>query len=162
MNTNNDENTKILIDIATKKLEIESEIKKMEKHIYDLESKYLEMTQSTGNIIKGWEQIFVPKPKINTQTVQNNFKRQRLAINERIFSQTSYANPLLKEESQVNSNSPGIIKFKIGVYKNGSLLNGGGCTNFLKRKKKMNSLSLKKKKTNGSSFKLNENDINDE
>ena len=68
---NLEEKTKILIDIGTKKLEIEGEIKKIEKHIYDLESKYLEMTQFTGNIIKGWEQIFVPKPKINTQTLQN-------------------------------------------------------------------------------------------
>jgi hypothetical protein len=145
MNTSKD-HTKILLDIGKKKVEIEEEIFKIERHIYDLETKYLEMTQNTGNIIKGWEQIFVPKPKVHSTSAPSNYRRQKLATSERIFSQTSYSNALLKDDSTGDQEYQGNSLQRLD-------------SNFLRRKKKLHSLSLKKrKKKDDESFKLSEKD----
>jgi hypothetical protein len=149
MNTSKDQ-TKILLDIGKKKVEIEEEILKIERHIYDLETRYLEMTQNTGNIIKGWEQIFVPKPKVHCTSAPSNYRRLKLTMSERIFSQTSYSNPLLKDDSTGDQEYNGISLLRVD-------------SNFLRRKKKLHCLSLKKKKKkDDESFKLSEKDSLDE
>ena len=145
MNTSKD-NSKILIEIGKKKVEILEEISKIEQNIYDLETKYLEITQSTGNIIKGWEHIFVPKPKVHNTSTPINYKKVKFPNNERIFSQTSFTNPLLKDDTIVlnQNDSSSIDQFD---------------TNFLKRKKKIPSLTLKKKKKiEDDSFKISDKD----
>ena len=97
-NNNQDDNNKILYEINQKKQEIKEDIDKIEKYIYDIETKYLEITQHNGNIIRGWEQTFNTKSKINAQTIQNSLiKRQKFSSNERIFSQSSSNNPYLNE-----------------------------------------------------------------
>jgi chromatin modification-related protein EAF6 len=99
-NNNQDDNNKILFEINQKKQEIRDDIDKIEKCIFDLETKYLEITQHNGNIIKGWEQTFNTKSKINAQTIQNTLiKRQKFSSNERIFSQSSCNNPYLNENA---------------------------------------------------------------
>ena len=52
---------KKILEILEKKQNLEIDLKTIEKQIYDLETKYLEETQSTGNILKGWDLYFITK-----------------------------------------------------------------------------------------------------
>ena len=60
----NEERPRILNEMQSKKSELESQIKKMEKYIYENETKYLEGTISSGNILRGWDHFFTSKSKI--------------------------------------------------------------------------------------------------
>jgi hypothetical protein len=94
-----DDKTKLNNEISSKRSELESYLKKLEKGIFDLETKYLENTQNSGNILKGWEQYFTNKSKIPGQTGLNNpNKRIRFSNNERVFSQSTFNNIHLKDE----------------------------------------------------------------
>lgn len=147
---NDEEKSKVVYEIIGKKNEVESYLKKLEKAIYDNETKYLESTQTIGNVIKGWEQIFTAKSKISAQAAVNGPKRTKFSNNERVFSQSSFNNQFLKEEIPSLSqnffrqnNNPNIVS-----NKNNSFIR--------KKKKIMSSLSLKKKnKLNGNNFNRN-------
>lgn len=86
---------KLYTDITIKKLELESHLRKVDKFIYDAESKYFENTQSCGNIIKGWDQFFSAKPKINGGL---GIKKSKFSFNERVFSQSSVNNTYIRED----------------------------------------------------------------
>jgi hypothetical protein len=134
MKNNNQDENKFSHDINIKKQEIKEDLEKIEKYVYDLETKYLEITQNNGNILKGWEQNFNTKSKINTQSIQNTLiKRQKFSTTERIFSQSSVSNPFLNEVVSTNIVKPLNIK-------NGQL----NKSHSIKKKKK---ITLKKKRT---------------
>ena len=50
----NEERPRILNEMQSKKSELESQIKKMEKYIYENETKYLEGTKSSGNNLRAF------------------------------------------------------------------------------------------------------------
>lgn len=62
------------------------ELAHIEKQIYDLESTYLEDTQSFGNIFQGWNQYFVKETKKNKKKICINNK-------DRLFSLSSASSP---------------------------------------------------------------------
>ena len=134
----NEERPKILNEMQSKKSELESQIKKMEKFIYENETKYLEGTISSGNILRGWDHFFTSKSKIPNAAMSSG-KRIRISNNERVFSQTSFNNQFLKEENLMNSQS--------GFKSLGGNNNPKRNTLPHKHKKKITqSLSMKKKK----------------
>lgn len=98
-----DDKTKITQEISLKKNELESYLKKLEKGIFEIETKYLETTQNTGNVLKGWEQLFTNKSKIPTQAnISGSSKRMRFSNTERVFSQSSFNNYCLREDYAYN------------------------------------------------------------
>jgi hypothetical protein len=143
MNFENDEKSKLNKEILEKKNEIENYIKKVEKHIFDFETKYLEATQSSGNIIRGWDQLFTAKSKLSQGTL-NNPKRLKFTNNERIFSQSSYNNQYLREELTNLQNSS--IRSSLS---NISFSSRNPNLTHRHKKKMVSSLSLKKKKLSG-------------
>lgn len=137
----NDDKPKILNEMLSKKTELESHIKKIEKFIYENESKYLEGTISSGNILRGWDHFFTSKSKIPNSAMTSG-KRIRISNNERVFSQTSFNNQFLKEENLLSGQ--GGMKSLTGSTIQTRISNAPH-----KHKKKITqSLSMKKKKTN--------------
>ncbi len=137
MNNENENESKILSEVASKISELESYKKKLDKSIYELESKYLENTQSCGNVIKGWDQFFTTKSKIG-----GILKKTKFSFNERLFSQSSFANSHLKEDGGVIA--PSYKSLSNGNHGIKSTLHHNGTH----KKKILSSLSLKKKKLN--------------
>lgn len=124
-------------EMIARKSEIEAYLKKLDNIIYENETKYLENTVTTGNVLKGWEQIFTSKSKIPHGV--SGGKRFRILNNERIFSQTSVNNQLMKEDNLSVSHS-----FHNGV----SAHTPKSISSPHRHKKKITqSLSFKKKKT---------------
>ena len=74
----------------------------MEKYIYENETKYLEGTISSGNILRGWDHFFTSKSKIPNVAISSG-KRIRISNNERVFSQPSFNNQFRKEENTINT-----------------------------------------------------------
>lgn len=148
----NDDKPKIYYEISSKRNELESYLKKLEKSIYDCETKYLEGSQSTGNIIKGWDHIFTAKSKLSSTTAQSLLKRTKFSNNERIFSQTSFHNSSLKEDGGV-TNILKNVNMSSSNFENSK-------DNFIRKKLKKkiySSLSLKKKKLGGIHMNGNKN-----
>lgn len=79
---------KIQHEINQKLSEMENDLKRVETYIYELETRYLESTSNSGNIIKGWDQIFTTRPKI-TNPQLGIPKRIKPQKSERLFSSTS-------------------------------------------------------------------------
>ena len=132
--------------LGNKRNEVESQIKKIEKIIFDNETKYLEATVNGGNIFRGWEHIFTSKSKFNHNL--NSGKRPRISNNERVFSQTSVNNYCLKEDVVMNLNN-NVNKYKengINPSQNNINSNSNQKNSFNKHKKKIKSLSIKKNK----------------
>jgi hypothetical protein len=72
------------------------ELAHIEKQIYDLESTYLEDTQTFGNIFVGWNKYF-----LNDKSKKR--KGAAVANHERLFSLSSASSPAaLKEGRQVS------------------------------------------------------------
>ena len=111
MSLNTDDKAKIIKEMKLKKAELEANILKIEKFIYDQETRYLESTVSSGNILKGWEHFFTSKSKIPNAVIASG-KKTRISNNERVFSQTSFNNHMLKDENvsnvQVNNKNSSI------------------------------------------------------
>jgi hypothetical protein len=101
MSLNTEDKAKIIKEMKLKKAELEANILKIEKFIYDQETRYLESTVSSGNILKGWEHFFTSKTKIPNAAIATG-KKPRISNNERVFSQTSYNNHMLKDENVSN------------------------------------------------------------
>ena len=108
MSLNIEDKVKLMKEMKLKKAELETNILKIEKFIYDQETRYLESTVSSGNILKGWEHFFTSKSKIPNAVIATG-KKTRISNNERVFSQTSFNNHMLKDENvsnvQVNNKS---------------------------------------------------------
>ena len=137
---------KFITFLNNKRNEVESHIKKIEKIIFDNETKYLEATVNGGNIFRGWEHIFTSKSKFNHNL--NSGKRPRISNNERVFSQTSVNNYCLKEDVVMNLNN-NVNKYKengINPSQNNINSNSNQKNSFNKHKKKIKSLSIKKNK----------------
>lgn len=106
-----EDKSKTLYEIALKKNEIENYLKKLEKVIFEMETKYLESTQNSGNILKGWDQLFTNKSKISSSSsLINSNKRVRFSNNERVFSQSSFNNICLRDEQTGSTQSIDILK----------------------------------------------------
>jgi hypothetical protein len=137
MNIDNDDK-KLLNEIVSKKNEVENYVRKLDTHIYDLENKYLESTQNIGNILKGWDQFFTTKPKNLPSSLNPTNKKLKFSNNERIFSQCSYNNQRMKDDTYSQANN---------ILRNSTVLTNPTKLNPLRRKKKLySSLSLKKKR----------------
>ena len=54
---------KFITLLKNKRYDVEKQLKKIDKIIYDNETKYLEETVNGGNIFRGWEHIFTSKSK---------------------------------------------------------------------------------------------------
>ncbi|CAD8075995.1 unnamed protein product [Paramecium primaurelia] len=77
-------------ELSDKRQSLENELKVLEKQIFDLETKYLEETAATGNVIKGWEGYTTIKSgKLNG----NVLRKTKANANDRIFSQSSKTSP---------------------------------------------------------------------
>ena len=124
-----EDKAKLIKEMKVKKAELETNILKIEKFIYDQETRYLESTVSSGNILKGWEHFFTSKSKIPNAVIATG-KKTRISNNERVFSQTSFNNHMLKDENvsnvQVNNKSIHInnnnssnqsTRISVGVHK---------------------------------------------
>jgi hypothetical protein len=140
MNSELEEKQRMLREIQDKKGEIELFLKKVEKGIYDFETKYLENTQSIGNVIKGWEQIFTAKSKLQTQSTLNNIKKTKFSNSERVFSESSYNNPMNKDNNLLQGIQSNSLRISSHMNLN---LNKASTTNCRRKK-----LSLKKKSSN--------------
>ena len=159
---NDDSPKKFISLLNNKRNEVENQIKKIEKIIYDNETKYLETTASGGNIFRGWEHIFTSKSKFPHNL--NSIKRPRISNNERMFSQTSVNNCFLKEDvvlaiNNINKNREfGIPTSQNNINNNQRIINNN--SNYRNKKKIKQSLSIKKKKLGGvSGQKDKKNDI---
>ena len=151
---NDDSPKKFISLLNNKRNEVENQIKKIEKIIYDNETKYLETTASGGNIFRGWEHIFTSKSKFPHNL--SSIKRPRISNNERIFSQTSVNNFFLKEDAiMVINNMSKNREFGITSSQNNTLNNNqriiNNNSNNRNQKKIKQSLSIKKKKLGGGS-----------
>lgn len=96
----NGEEDKFITDISLRLKEHEDDKQKLNKYIFNLETEYLGAT--SGNIVKGWEQIFTSKSKILQQNMLS--KRSKILSSERIFSQTDVASLKLLAENENNGN----------------------------------------------------------
>ncbi len=150
---NDDSPKKFISLLNNKRNEVENQIKKIEKIIYDNETKYLETTASGGNIFRGWEHIFTSKSKFPHNL--SSVKRPRISNNERMFSQTSVNNCFLKEDvvlaiNNINKNREfGIPTSQNNINNNQRIINNN--SNYRNKKKIKQSLSIKKKKLGGGS-----------
>ncbi len=140
--------------LGNKRNEVESQIKKIEKIIFDNETKYLEATANGGNIFRGWEHIFTSKSKFPHNL--NSVKRPRISNNERVFSQTSVNNYCLKEDvvNGLNNNTNKYKEYGINSSQNNLNSNQRNAinnnSNYKHKKKITQSLSFKKKKLGSS------------
>lgn len=140
----NEDKPKILNEMLMKKNEIESQIKRVEKYIFDTETKYLEATANSGNILKGWDKCFTSKSKYQTSALAGGKRQQRISNNERVFSQTSFNNHCLKDENSLSGQS------SLRASNSGVPQNRNSNTQPHRHKKKITqSLSVKKKKNYG-------------
>lgn len=142
----------ILDEMKNKKSKLEAQLEKLEKFIYDKETKYLENTISTGNILKGWEHFFTSKTKLPSRALQPG-KRLRISNAERLFSQTSFNNMFLREDNalsnQQNEKTPSLWTNS----NNNNILIPKNLNTHRRKKKISQSLSFKKKKNHLSSMK---------
>ena len=96
-----------LSEIINKKKQIERELKELEDKIYQKETDYLNNTQTTGNLVKGWE--FVSYKVANPTSVYFNKQNVKTGdafipgkskipgkflADERVFSNSSTTAPL--------------------------------------------------------------------
>ncbi len=159
---NDDSPKKFISLLNNKRIEVENQLRKTDKIIYDNETKYLEATANGGNIFRGWEHIFTSKSKFPHNL--NSIKRPRISNNERMFSQTSVNNCFLKEDvvlaiNNINKNREfGIPTSQNNINNNQRIINNN--SNYRNKKKIKQSLSIKKKKLGGvSGQKDKKNDI---
>ena len=75
-----------LDELKKEKEIIENYIKQLEGSIIDNETKYLQNTVNSGNILRGWEHIFTAKS--NKNYMGNQVKKTHISNNVRLFSQT--------------------------------------------------------------------------
>ncbi len=95
------EEDKLLNEVNLRLKEIDDDIGKLNKCIYNLESDYLNTTFLSGNIIKGWEQVFASKPKITSSNQAIGFnKKIKISQAERLFSHMD-AKYSIKLESKI-------------------------------------------------------------
>lgn len=136
-----DDKPSIVNEIKAKRLELEQQLKKIERSIYEIEGKYIENSTVSGSILRGWDHIFTAKPKISSTVVQTG-KPKKCQQSDRLFSQTSFENGSFRE-STLSNNS---------FIKQSTNYNNDSNDNLLRKKFKKKMISLKKKTLpNGSS-----------
>ena len=106
-------------EISLKLEEIEDDINKLNRSIYYLEGEYLGNTSLSGNIVKGWEQMFSSKPKLSNNNQSHNFLNKKIKVltSERIFSQTDIKSFNKIDSENINklkekSNEKGVVKIE--------------------------------------------------
>ena len=95
---------KIFIEELTREKKIiEKCIKQLEDSIRENETKYLQSTVNTGNILRGWEHIFTSK---SNKTYGAQIKKPHISNNEKLFSQTfEFDNDEITENKNMNHNN---------------------------------------------------------
>lgn len=73
---------------------LEEDIFKLENHIHEVETKYLENTSAHGNIVRGWEGYLDSKPGR-----PHMLRRPRVYDKDRIFSSSSSTSSLPMNEN---------------------------------------------------------------
>ncbi len=77
--------------IQQRKERLDEELKQVEKHVYDLETTYLNDSSQHGNVIKGFEGFL-------SQTKSTNLKKSRnFKPEDRLFSMSSTTSPVVDE-----------------------------------------------------------------
>ncbi len=79
-------------------------MEKVQQQLYDFEDEYLESTQITGNIVRGWEGYIDLKPN----RYMNAKKEKKYKASERVFSFSSVSSPIsatdiARETERMNS-----------------------------------------------------------
>jgi len=82
-------------ELLEKRHTLESDLRALEKQIYELETTYIEETQNTGNVIKGWDGFLANKGNKASQ-YPGGIKKLKPNPNERVFSLSSYTSPAAK------------------------------------------------------------------
>lgn len=62
-------------ELLDKRSILENDLRNLEKSIYDLETRYLEETATTGNILRGWEGYMLSK---NSKINQTNARKPKV------------------------------------------------------------------------------------
>ena len=88
----------------------EDDIKKVETHIYNIETRYLEDTAAYGNLVKGWDGYMDSKG-----TKSSAFRRHRISEKHRIFSSSSATSDLVM--NQPDSEGKGSKSRSVGIRK---------------------------------------------
>jgi len=108
-----------LQSLLTRKRTLEGELKKIEKQIFSLETKYLDETNHVGNILKGWDSYM--SNKISNSSSGSNPSRKRFKESDRLFSQSSVTSFLTDNWNEENNwensyTEPKIAKQKSKKY----------------------------------------------
>lgn len=141
-----EQDEKIFSDISIKLKDLENDLKKTEKFIYELETEYLNTTSNSGNIIRGWDHIFNNKLKLTgNQYISNMTKKVKITNAERVFSMTTKG--ILEFDYITNIKQSGIGNISEGNTKIMKIVgnNNGNINGFVNKKKKMISLNNKRK-----------------
>lgn len=107
-----EENDKVLMEINSKLREIDDGISKINTFVFNAETQYLNNTNNTGNLLKGWDQIFSSRPKLATVSNNRNIsiKKSKILSSERIFSQIDIDSFAKLEEENKEKQSIDIVK----------------------------------------------------
>jgi len=81
--------------MLAKRQQLEEDLVRVERGIFELEEVYLEDTSSYGNVVKGWDGFLTSRPKPHSAA-----KRATIAYKERIFSKSSTTAPRLDGEGE--------------------------------------------------------------
>ena len=106
-----------LSEIVNKRKQIERELKEMEDKIYQKETDYLNNTQTTGNLVKGWEfvsykvanptSVYFNKQNVKTGEAFLGGKSKipgKFSADERVFSNSSTTAPLQNDYGDISLN----------------------------------------------------------
>lgn len=82
-------------ELTDKRNQLDYDLKNLEKQIFDLETRYLEETAFTGNIIKGWGDYLNMKSTKNNPGVP---RKPKANMSDRVFSSSSKTSPFVKDQ----------------------------------------------------------------